>query len=112
MSGNSIGKLFSVSTFGESHGLALGCVVDGCPPGIEITEEEIASHPFLKSVDVSRVCVVVVTSDRGLCGAFNTNIIKEGCLHKEHVIYERGLRESCRLIKMINWKKSFPYMDF
>lgn len=41
MSGNSIGKLFSVSTFGESHGLALGCVVDGCPPGIEITEEEI-----------------------------------------------------------------------
>lgn len=41
MSGNSIGKLFSVTTFGESHGLALGCIVDGCPPGIEITEEEI-----------------------------------------------------------------------
>ncbi len=41
MSGNSIGKLFTVSTFGESHGLALGCVVDGCPPGIEISEEEI-----------------------------------------------------------------------
>ena len=41
MSGNSIGKLFSVSTFGESHGKALGCIVDGCPPGIEITEEEI-----------------------------------------------------------------------
>ncbi|MER2493579.1 chorismate synthase [Catenovulum sediminis] len=41
MSGNSIGKLFSISTFGESHGIALGCVVDGCPPGIEITAEEI-----------------------------------------------------------------------
>ncbi|WP_298633732.1 chorismate synthase [uncultured Umboniibacter sp.] len=38
MSGNSIGKLFSVSTFGESHGVALGCVVDGCPPGIELNE--------------------------------------------------------------------------
>ncbi|MFL0808856.1 MAG: chorismate synthase [Agarilytica sp.] len=41
MSGNTIGKLFSVTTFGESHGLALGCIVDGCPPGIAITEEEI-----------------------------------------------------------------------
>ena len=41
MSGNSFGKLFSISTFGESHGLALGCVIDGCPPGIEISEEEI-----------------------------------------------------------------------
>lgn len=41
MSGNTIGKLFSVTTFGESHGLALGCIVDGCPPGLEISEEEI-----------------------------------------------------------------------
>jgi chorismate synthase len=41
MSGNSIGKLFSVSTFGESHGPALGCVIDGCPPGLEIDVEYI-----------------------------------------------------------------------
>jgi len=41
MSGNTIGKLFTVTTFGESHGPALGCIVDGCPPGIEITVEEI-----------------------------------------------------------------------
>ncbi|MCP4598220.1 chorismate synthase [Neptuniibacter sp.] len=41
MSGNSYGKLFTVTTFGESHGKALGCIVDGCPPGIEISEEDL-----------------------------------------------------------------------
>ncbi len=41
MSGNSIGKLFTVTSFGESHGLALGCTVDGCPPGISLTEADI-----------------------------------------------------------------------
>lgn len=41
MSGNSFGKLFVVSTFGESHGPALGCVVDGCPPGLELTEADL-----------------------------------------------------------------------
>lgn len=41
MSGNSFGKLFTVTTFGESHGLALGCIVDGCPPGLEISEEDL-----------------------------------------------------------------------
>ncbi len=41
MSGNSIGKLFTVTTFGESHGLALGCIVDGCPPGLTLSEEDI-----------------------------------------------------------------------
>ncbi|WP_028877329.1 chorismate synthase [Teredinibacter turnerae] len=38
MSGNTFGKLFTVTTFGESHGLALGCIVDGCPPGIALDE--------------------------------------------------------------------------
>lgn len=38
MSGNSIGKLFKVTTFGESHGVALGCIVDGVPPGLTLTE--------------------------------------------------------------------------
>ncbi|HWP01218.1 MAG TPA: chorismate synthase [Methylococcus sp.] len=41
MSGNTIGKLFTVTTFGESHGPALGCIVDGCPPGLPLTEVDI-----------------------------------------------------------------------
>jgi len=41
VSGNSFGKSFVVTTFGESHGLALGCVVDGCPPGMELSEADI-----------------------------------------------------------------------
>lgn len=44
MSGNTIGKLFSVTTFGESHGLALGCIVDGCPPGMPLTEAVIQAE--------------------------------------------------------------------
>ena len=36
MSGNTIGTLFAVTSFGESHGPAIGCVVDGCPPGMAI----------------------------------------------------------------------------
>ena len=45
MSHNSFGHLFRVTTFGESHGAALGCVVDGCPPGLALTEDDI--QPFL-----------------------------------------------------------------
>jgi len=41
MSGNTIGKLFTVTTYGESHGSALGCVVDGCPPGMELAASDI-----------------------------------------------------------------------
>ncbi len=41
MSGNSFGKLFTVTSFGESHGPALGCVIDGCPPGLAISEADL-----------------------------------------------------------------------
>jgi chorismate synthase len=41
MSGNTIGKLFTVTSFGESHGPAIGCIVDGCPPGMELSEADI-----------------------------------------------------------------------
>ena len=41
MSGNTIGQLFKVTTFGESHGKAIGCIVDGCPPGLSLTEADL-----------------------------------------------------------------------
>lgn len=41
MAGNSIGQVFRVTTFGESHGIALGCIVDGVPPGISLTEADL-----------------------------------------------------------------------
>jgi chorismate synthase len=41
MSGNTFGTLFTVTTFGESHGPALGCIVDGCPPGLPLVEDDI-----------------------------------------------------------------------
>ncbi|WP_288388994.1 chorismate synthase [uncultured Alteromonas sp.] len=41
MSGNSFGKLFTVTTFGESHGIAIGGVVDGCPPGLTLSEADL-----------------------------------------------------------------------
>ena len=41
MSGNTLGHLFSVTTFGESHGPAIGCVIDGCPPGMPLSAADI-----------------------------------------------------------------------
>ena len=44
MSHNTFGRLFRFTTFGESHGPAIGCVIDGCPPGLEIDAAEILFH--------------------------------------------------------------------
>jgi chorismate synthase len=41
VAGNTFGKIFTVTSFGESHGAALGCVVDGCPPGLELVEADL-----------------------------------------------------------------------
>ena len=41
MSGNTFGKLFTVTTFGESHGPALGCIIDGCPPGMALQASDL-----------------------------------------------------------------------
>src|SRR5277367_6591862 len=41
MSGNTFRRLFTVTSFGESHGPALGCIVDGCPPGLQLSEADL-----------------------------------------------------------------------
>ncbi|MDR2214358.1 MAG: chorismate synthase [Nevskiaceae bacterium] len=59
MSGNSIGRSFVVTTFGESHGPALGCIVDGCPPGLELSEAD-----FQTDIDRRRTGASQFTSQR------------------------------------------------
>ena len=54
MSGNTIGRSFCVTTFGESHGPALGAIVDGCPPGLELSEADIQSDLELRRTGTSR----------------------------------------------------------
>lgn len=54
MSGNTFGKLFTVTTFGESHGLALGAIVDGCPPGLEISEADLQADLDRRKPGTSR----------------------------------------------------------
>ncbi|KRG63985.1 chorismate synthase [Stenotrophomonas humi] len=51
---NTFGQLFRVTTFGESHGPAIGCVIDGCPPGLEITPEEFAHDLQRRATGKSR----------------------------------------------------------
>lgn len=54
MSGNSIGKLFTVTTFGESHGIALGAIVDGCPPHLALNEADLQIDLDRRKPGVSR----------------------------------------------------------
>ncbi len=54
MSGNTIGTLFTVTSFGESHGPAIGCIVDGCPPGLEISEADIQAELDRRKPGTSR----------------------------------------------------------
>ena len=54
MSGNTLGTLFTVTSFGESHGPAIGCVVDGCPPGLELCEADIQAELDRRKPGTSR----------------------------------------------------------
>jgi chorismate synthase len=60
MSGNTIGKMFKITTFGSSHGTALGAIVDGCPAGLELSQEDIQ-----KELDKRRPGTSKVTTSRG-----------------------------------------------
>src|SRR3989304_5584819 len=54
MSGSTLGKLFCVTSFGESHGPAIGCVVDGCPPGMHLSETDIQADLDRRKPGTSR----------------------------------------------------------
>ncbi len=54
MSGNTFGKLFTVTSFGESHGPSIGCIVDGCPPGLELCEADLQADLDLRKPGTSR----------------------------------------------------------
>ena len=63
MSGNTFGKIFKLTTFGESHGTAMGCILDGCPPQIELTKEDIQHEldkrkPGQSDVTTQRNCLL------------------------------------------------------
>jgi len=60
MSGNTIGKMFKITTFGSSHGTALGAVVDGCPAGLQLSEEDIQ-----KELDKRKPGTSKITTSRG-----------------------------------------------
>lgn len=54
MSGNTFGKLFTVTSFGESHGAALGCIIDGCPPGLALSEADMQADLDRRKPGTSR----------------------------------------------------------
>ena len=54
MAGNSFGQLFTVTTFGESHGPALGCIIDGCPPGLSLSATDIQTDLDRRKPGTSR----------------------------------------------------------
>ena len=54
MGANTFGKFFAVTTFGESHGPAIGCVVDGCPPGIPLSPEDFVDDLARRATGKSR----------------------------------------------------------
>lgn len=64
MAGNTFGTLFSVTSFGESHGPAIGCVVDGCPPGLALTTEDIQRELDRRKPGTSRHVSQRQESDR------------------------------------------------
>lgn len=73
MAGNSIGQLFRVTTFGESHGLALGCIIDGVPPGLALTEADLQGDLDRRRPGTSRYTTARREPDQVkiLSGVFN-----------------------------------------
>ncbi len=65
MAGSSFGKIFRITTWGESHGPALGCVIDGCPAGVELSEADI--QPFLDRRKPGNPAVATARKESDIC---------------------------------------------
>ena len=103
MSGNTFGKLFCVSTFGESHGVALGCMIDGCPPAISLSCDDIQRDLDRRRPGTSRHVTQRRETDRAeiLSGVFEgkTTGAPIGILVRNHDAKSRdydNLRDSFR----------------
>lgn len=95
MAGNTIGNIFQVTTFGESHGIAIGCIIDGVPPGMPLKEEDIQKDLDKRKPGLSRYTTQRKEKDQVniISGIFNnittgtpiTLIIKnEDCKSKDY----------------------------
>ena len=83
MAGNSIGQIFKVTTFGESHGISLGCIVDGVPPNIEISEDDIQIELDRRKPGTSNYTTKRREGDKIkiLSGVFNGKVIVDENTH-------------------------------
>ena len=77
MSGSIYGKLFQISTWGESHGKGLGVVVDGCPAGLSLSEEDIQAYLNKRKPGQTRYSTPRVEGDEAeiLSGIFEVSVI-------------------------------------
>jgi chorismate synthase len=96
MSGNTLGTLFCVTSFGESHGPAIGCVVDGCPPGLALAVADIQRELDRRKPGTSRHVTQRRESDTVeiLSGVFDgaDDGHADRAPHQERGFAEQGLR--------------------
>ena len=101
MSGNSIGKLFTVTSFGESHGPAIGCIVDGCPPGIDISEGmiEVGKSKIKKEGLEDVINLQIADSEDLPFDDFTFDAITAGFGVRNFENLEKGLSEMYRVLE-------------
>ena len=110
MSGNTIGKLFTLTTFGESHGPSLGCIIDGCPPGLFISEKDIQFDLDRRKPGKSRYTTQRMEGDqiKILSGIFDGKttgtpiglLIEEGGGHRPE-------KQRCELPQVLSQKNTY-----
>ena len=94
MSFNTFGKIFRFTTWGESHGPAIGCIVDGCPPNIPISEKEIQ-----RSIDLLRGKITVILIAHRISTLKNTDFL--------YVVNDGKIQEYGKFNDLISNPKSF-----